>query len=144
LIARFFKGDDRRRPAWLPLCRGRHQLDHESTGVAFNTLYPGCVADTALFRDAQKLFQQVFPWFQKNITKGYVSQPLAGERVAQVVADPDFAQSGVHWSWGNRQREGAKPFAQALSTKANNISRAGRLWELSAAMVALEAAVKSV
>ena len=121
-----------------------HRRYHENTGVVFNTLYPGCVAETALFRDAPKLFQQVFPWFQKNITKGYVSQPFAGERVAQVVADPDFAQSGVHWSWGNRQREGAKPFAQSLSTKANNISRAGRLWELSAAMVALEAAVKSV
>jgi len=110
----------------------------------FNTLYPGCVAETALFRDAPKLFQQALPWFQKNITKDYVSQLFAGERVAQVVADPNFAQSGVHWSWGNGQREGAKPFAQALSTKANNISRAGRLWELSAAMVALEAAGKSV
>jgi protochlorophyllide reductase len=43
-----------------------------------------------LFRHAPKLFQQVFPWFQKNITKGYVSQPLAGERVAQVMADPDL------------------------------------------------------
>ena len=121
-----------------------HRRYHENTGVVFNTLYPGCVAETALFRDAAKLFQQVFPWFQKNITKGYVSQPFAGERVDQVLADPDFPQSGVHWSWGKRRREGAKPFAQALSTKANNISRAGRLWELGAAMVALEATVKSV
>ena len=37
-------------------------------------------------------------WFQKNITKGYVSQPLSGERVAQMVCDPEFQQSGVHWS----------------------------------------------
>ena len=36
---------------------------------------------------------------QKNITKGYVSQPLSGERVALVVADKGFVQSGVHWSW---------------------------------------------
>jgi protochlorophyllide reductase len=118
-----------------------HRRYHESTGLVFNTLYPGCVAETALFRDAPRLFQRVFPWFQKNITKGYVSQPLAGERVAQVVADPAFARSGVHWSWGNRQREGAEPFAQGLSPKANDRARARRLWELSAAMVGLEIAV---
>lgn len=115
-----------------------HRRFHQSTGVVFNTLYPGCVAETALFRYAPKLFRQIFPWFQKNITRGYVSQPLSGERVAQVVADPEFAQSGVHWSWGNRQREGAKAFAQALSPKANDTARAARLWELSAEMVGLE------
>ena len=117
-----------------------HRRYHGGTGVVFNTLYPGCVAETALFRDAPKLFQKIFPWFQKNITGGYVSQPLAGVRVAQVVADPEFAESGVHWSWGNRQRPGAKPFAQPLSAKANNAARAARLWNLSAAMVGIRAA----
>lgn len=116
-----------------------HRRHHGHTGVVFSTLYPGCVAETALFRDAPKLFQRVFPWFQKTITKGYVSQPLAGERVAQVVAEPGFEQSGVHWSWGNRQREGAEAFAQGLSAKANNEARAARLWDLSAAMVGLGA-----
>lgn len=115
-----------------------HRRYHETTGVVFNTIYPGCVAETALFRHAPKLFQRIFPWFQKTITKGYVSQPLAGDRVAQVVADPAFAVSGVHWSWGNRQRDDAMAFAQALSAKANNEARAARLWELSAAMVGLE------
>jgi len=119
------------------ISREFHRRHHAASFVVFNTLYPGCVADTPLFRNAPKLFQQIFPWFQKNITKGYVSQPLAGERVAQVVADPEFAQSGVHWSWGNRQREGAAPFAQSLSAKANNEIRAARLWELSANLVGL-------
>lgn len=114
-----------------------HRRYHGETGVVFNTLYPGCVAETALFRYAPKLFQRVFPWFQKNVTKGYVSQPLAGERVADVVADPAFAQSGVHWSWGNRQRVDARPFAQALSPKANNAARASRLWDISMGMVGL-------
>ena len=116
-----------------------HRRYHGHTGVVFNTLYPGCVAETALFRDAPKLFQRVFPWFQKTITKGYVSQPLAGERVAQVVTGPGFEQSGVHWSWGNRQREGAEAFAQSLSAKANNEARAARLWDLSAVMIGLGA-----
>jgi len=122
------------------MSREFHRRYHASTGVVFNTLYPGCVADTALFRDAPKLFQQVFPWFQKNITGGYVSQELAGDRVAQVVVEPGFAQSGIHWSWGNRQRVGAAPFAQAISAKATNAERAARLWELSAAMVGVGAA----
>ena len=114
-----------------------HRRYHASTGVVFNTLYPGCVADTALFRYAPKLFRQIFPWFQKNITKGYVSQQLAGERVAQVVIDTGFADSGVHWSWGNRQRPGAESFAQALSDKAKNRQRAARLWDLSASLVGI-------
>jgi protochlorophyllide reductase len=46
----------------------------------------------------------------------------------------------VHWSWGNRQRVGAQPFAQALSAKASNAARAARLWELSGAMVGLDCA----
>jgi protochlorophyllide reductase len=107
------------------------------TGIIFNTLYPGCVAETALFRYAPKLFQQIFPWFQKNITQGYVSQPLAGERVAQVVIDPEFSQSGVHWSWGNRQVPGRAPFAQGLSAQATNAERAALLWDLSVGLVGL-------
>ena len=46
-------------------------------------------------------------------------------------------QSGVHWSWGNRQRADARPFAQALSPKANTPSRASRLWDISMRMVGL-------
>jgi protochlorophyllide reductase len=69
------------------ISRELHRRYHADTGIVFSTLYPGCVADTALFRDTPKAFQMIFPWFQKNITKGYVTQALAGERVAQVVAD---------------------------------------------------------
>ena len=119
------------------ISRELHRRYHDSTGIVVNTLYPGCVADTALFRDTPKAFQTIFPWFQKNITKGYVTQTLAGERVAQVVADPGFAKSGVHWSWGNRQREVREPFAQPLSAKANDNTRASRLWALSERFVGL-------
>ncbi|MCY7305543.1 MAG: protochlorophyllide reductase [Rhodoferax sp.] len=114
-----------------------HRRFHASTAIVFNTLYPGCVADTALFRDTPALFRTIFPWFQKNITKGYVTQELAGDRVAQVVADPGFADSGVHWSWGNRQKEGRQPFSQALSLKASNEVLARELWELSSLCVRL-------
>jgi len=114
-----------------------HRRLHASTGLVFSSLYPGCVADTPLFRNAPKAFQKIFPWFQKNITGGYVSQALAGERVAQVVADPAFAVSGVHWSWGNRQKQGGKQFSQELSDKASNPGTAQGVWDESMKLVGL-------
>jgi protochlorophyllide reductase len=114
-----------------------HRRLHESTGIVFTSLYPGCVADTPLFRNTPRLFQRIFPWFQKRITGGYVSQALAGERVAQVVCDPEFAVSGVHWSWGNRQRRDGRQFRQELSDKATDPDTARRVWELSLALVGL-------
>ena len=115
----------------MMMSREFHRRFHADTGVVFNTLYPGCVADTALFRDTPKAFQTIFPWFQKNITKGYVTQELAGERTAQVVADAGFESSGVHWSWGNRQVPGRQPFSQPLSGKATDEASARELWALS-------------
>ena len=114
-----------------------HRRLHQDTGIVFSSLYPGCVADTPLFRNTPKAFQTIFPWFQKNITGGYVTQKLAGERVAQVVADPDFAVSGVHWSWGNRQKKDGRQFNQELSDKATDPSTAERVWDLSMKLVGL-------
>jgi len=121
----------------MMMSRELHARFHTETGIVFSTLYPGCVAETPLFRNAPRLFQKIFPWFQKNITKGYVSQPLSGDRVAQVVADPAFVESGVHWSWGNRQQIGRQAFAQSLSAKATDAARSRDLWDLSAGLVGL-------
>ncbi len=121
------------------MSRELHRRFHADTGIVFATLYPGCVAETPLFRHAPPLFRKIFPWFQKNITRGYVSQPLSGERVAQVVADPAFTASGVHWSWGNRQRAGREAFSQPLSAKAIDAARAARLWDLTARLTGREA-----
>ncbi|MEB3300709.1 MAG: protochlorophyllide reductase [Cyanobacteriota bacterium] len=114
-----------------------HRRLHQRTGIIFTSLYPGCVADTPLFRNTPKAFQTIFPWFQKTITGGYVSQALAGQRVADVVTDPAFAMSGVHWSWGNRQRKDGQQFRQELSDKASNPVTAERLWDLSLKLVQL-------
>lgn len=117
--------------------REMHRRFHESTGIAFTSLYPGCVADTPLFRNHYPLFQKLFPWFQKNITGGYVSQELAGERVAMVVADPDFKQSGAYWSWGNRQRKEGKAFVQRVSPQARDDEKGERMWDSTAKLVGL-------
>ncbi len=57
---------------------------HESTGITFASLYPGCIAETGLFRNHVPLFRSLFPVFQKYVTKGYVSEEDAGKRLAQV------------------------------------------------------------
>lgn len=117
--------------------RELHRRYHDATGITFSSLYPGCVADTPLFRNHYSLFRTIFPWFQKNITGGYVSQELAGERVAAVTADPQYKQSGAYWSWGNRQKEGRKSFIQEMSNEALDDSKAERLWLLSEKLVGL-------
>ncbi|MGB7056195.1 MAG: protochlorophyllide reductase [Geitlerinemataceae cyanobacterium] len=121
--------------------RELHRRYHEMTGIAFTSLYPGCVADTPLFRNHYPLFQKIFPWFQKNITGGYVSQELAGERVAVVVADEEYKQSGAYWSWGNRQKKNRQSFVQKVSPQARDDAKAERMWDLSAELVGLPALV---
>ncbi len=117
--------------------RELHRRYHESTGITFSSLYPGCVAETPLFRNHYPLFQKLFPLFQKYVTGGYVSQELAGERVAAVVADPEYRQSGAYWSWGNRQKKDRKSFVQQVSPQARDDEKAKDLWVLSAKLVGL-------
>lgn len=117
--------------------RELHDRYHDSTGIIFNALYPGCVAETGLFRNHYSLFQTIFPWFQKKITGGYVTEELAGERVAKVVADPKFNESGVYYSWGNRQQEDRTAFQQEISDEAMDNNKGKRLWELSEKLVGI-------
>jgi protochlorophyllide reductase len=117
--------------------RELHRRYHDSTGITFTSLYPGCVADTPLFRNHYPLFQKLFPLFQKYITKGYVSQELSGERVAAVMADPEYQQSGAYFSWGNRQKEGRESFVQRVSSQARDDVKGERMWDLSAKLVGM-------
>ncbi len=117
--------------------RELHRRYHDSTGIIFSSLYPGCVADTPLFRNHYPLFQKIFPLFQKYITGGYVSQELSGERVAAVVADPEYNQSGSYWSWGNRQKKDRQSFVQRVSPQARDEEIAERMWDLSEQLVGL-------
>ncbi|MDJ0620708.1 MAG: protochlorophyllide reductase [Calothrix sp. MO_192.B10] len=121
-----------------------HRRYHDSTGITFTSLYPGCVADTPLFRNHYRLFQKLFPLFQKYITKGYVSQELAGERVAAVVADPEFKQSGAYWSWGNRNSQNRQAFVQRVSPQARDDEKARRMWETTANLVGVASETTAV
>jgi protochlorophyllide reductase len=117
--------------------RELHRRFHESTGITFTSLYPGCVATTALFRNHYPLFQKLFPIFQKYITGGFVTEELSGDRVAQVVADPDYKQSGAYWSWGNRQKKDGKSFVRRVSPQARDDEKAKLMWDLSEELVGL-------
>ena len=111
---------------------------YPSEKLICNSLYPGCVANTKLFRNTPLIFRILFPLFQKFITKGFVSERLAGERVALIAIGKEFSQSGVHWSWGNRQKKERKAFPQKLSMRANDPYTNNRLWELSKILVRLD------
>ncbi|GER26313.1 protochlorophyllide reductase [Striga asiatica] len=110
-----------------------HRRYHEETGISFASLYPGCIAETGLFREHVPLFRLLFPPFQKYITKGYVSEEEAGKRLAQVVADPSLSKSGVYWSWNKN----SSSFENQLSKEASDSDKARKLWEVSEKLVGL-------
>lgn len=90
-----------------------HKRYHLSTGITFSTMYPGCIAETQLFREKRTWFRKLFPLFMRYVTGGYVSQQEAGERLAQVVDDVRCKKSGVYWSWNG----GAKTVAYVVPGK---------------------------
>ena len=106
--------------------------------IICNSLYPGCVANSKLFRNTPWIFRLLFPLFQKYITKGYVTEKLAGQRVASVATDSDLFQSGVHWSWGNRQKLVGKVFSQKLSKRIIDSQLSQKTWDLSMKLVGLK------
>lgn len=103
------------------------------TKVQFASLYPGCIAETGLFREHYGVFKTLFPLFQKYVTKGYVSEEEAGKRLAQVVSDPALNKSGVYWSWSNTK--GA--FENQVSEEVADDGKGVKLWEISEKLVGL-------
>jgi len=81
------------------LMRELHKRFHAETGIAFTSLYPGCITDTGLFQNHYPLFRLVWPFVMKNVVNSYVSVPEAGARLAKCVADPAYGASGSYFSW---------------------------------------------
>jgi len=86
------------------IVRQLHERYHASTGITFSSMYPGCIADTPLFRQKRGWFRFIFPIFMKYVTGGYVGEEEAGDRLAQVVVDPSCTKSGIYWSWNGGAR----------------------------------------
>ncbi|KAJ1621626.1 hypothetical protein T492DRAFT_1068325 [Pavlovales sp. CCMP2436] len=83
-----------------------HDKYNKQTGIAFSSIYPGCIAESPLFREKRPWFRKYFPIFMKFITGGFVGEEEAGMRLFQVAHDPRCAKSGVYWSWNGGPREG--------------------------------------
>ena len=83
-----------------------HAKYHRQTGIAFSSIYPGCIAESPLFREKRPWFRKYFPVFMKFITGGFVGEEEAGQRLFQVCHDPRCSKSGVYWSWNGGPREG--------------------------------------
>jgi len=126
---------------------------HEDTGIVFSSMYPGCIAETALFREKREWFRKLFPAFMKYVTGGYVGETEAGERLAQVIDDPQCNKSGVYWSWnGGAQSVGrwsvdGKPrgaggaggeiFENEQSDAVTDAEKSKMMWDLSKQIVGL-------
>lgn len=130
-----------------------HRRYHEDTGIIFSSMYPGCIAETALFREKRPWFRKVFPLFMKYVTGGYVSEKEAGERLAQVIDDPKCNKSGVYWSWNGGAKtvgfwspdgkprgaggSGGEIFENDQSDAVRDLPTAKKMWKLSKQIVGL-------
>lgn len=99
-----------------------HDKYHRQTNIAFSSIYPGCIAESPLFREKRPWFRKYFPVFMKFITGGFVGEEEAGQRLFQVCHDPRCVKSGVYWSWNGGPREGRG--AEAIE-KGGQIAGAG-------------------
>jgi protochlorophyllide reductase len=117
-----------------------HRRYHNTTGIVFSSLYPGCIAESALFREKRQWFRKLFPLFMKRVTGGYVGENEAGERLANVIDDPEFSKSGAYWSWTGDKGSGGsggEAYENQLSDAINDPYIARRVWESSAKAVGL-------
>ena len=106
-----------------------HERFHRSTGIAFSSIYPGCIAETPLFREKRPWFRKYFPIFMKYITGGFVGEEEAGTRLFQVLHDPKCTKSGVYWSWNGGPREGRGIEAMEKGGQIVGAGGAGGGWE---------------
>lgn len=107
-----------------------HARYHKLTGIAFSSIYPGCIAESPLFREKRTWFRQFFPIFMKYITGGFVGEEEAGQRLFQVAHDPRCGkQSGVYWSWNGGPREGRGAEALEKDGQISGSGGAGGGWD---------------
>lgn len=113
---------------------------YATDGVTFSAVFPGCIAESDLFREKRGWFRWFFPLFQKFVTRQYVSVEEAGRRVSLVAADGCFGDSGRYWQWRGNYLKGADKTAPVpIDPTEREAEKAERLWELSAKLVNMAA-----
>mmetsp|Transcript_39606 Transcript_39606/g.85461 ORF Transcript_39606/g.85461 Transcript_39606/m.85461 type:complete len:559 (+) Transcript_39606:92-1768(+) len=106
-----------------------HSKFNKSHGITFSSIYPGCIAETPLFREKRAWFRKYFPIFMKYITGGFVGVEEAGQRLFQVAHDPRCSKSGVYWSWNGGPREGRGAAALEKGGQISGGGGAGGGWD---------------
>lgn len=113
---------------------------YNDSGIIFSSLYPGCIAETGLFRNHTNVFRFLFPLLQKNLTKGYVSEEEAGDRLATIAESEDTAESGQYWAWRGggddlvenyNTKDRGTPIKNQPSTDVQDDAKAKKLFEIS-------------
>ncbi|KAL3911265.1 MAG: hypothetical protein SGPRY_008757 [Prymnesium sp.] len=123
--------------------RELHRRYHDETGITFSSMYPGCIAETNLFREKREVplcqcppsddwFRKLFPVFMKYVTGGYVSEGEAGERLAQTNKDGKFVfeVSGAGGAGGDI-------FENQFSNDVMDDVSAQKMWDQSLKLVGL-------
>lgn len=107
-------------------------------GVVVSAVFPGCIAESNLFREKRSWFRTLFPLFQKYVTKQFVDTSEAGRRVALVASDPRFGDSGKYWQWRGSYLKGAdKTIPTPIPPTERESDKAEKLWEISSKLVGL-------
>lgn len=112
-----------------------HRRFHQKTGITFASFYPGCIADSPLFRNHYGFFQSLFPVFQKYITRQYVTQEEAGRRASEVVTNPAYNESGAYWSWKSQD---SSKYLNRVSDQVSDEIKSRDLYDYSLKLVGIE------
>jgi len=113
----------------MMLANTLYDMYAKQTGIAFSSIYPGCMAESPLFREKREWFRRFFPIFMKYITGGFVSEREAGQRLFQVTHDPRCSKSGVYWGWNGGPREGRGELALERDGQISGSGGAGGGWD---------------
>ena len=106
--------------ACMIMSRELHRRFHAETGIVFATLYPGCVADTPLFRHAPAAFQTIFRGFRRISRRAMCHSRWPGSgwrRWSPIRASPPPASIGA----------GATASGKAARRSASRSPRAARM-----------------
>jgi hypothetical protein len=95
-------------------------------------IFPGCVANSNLFREKRGWFRYIFfPILQKYIARQYVPNDGAGRRVAEVAPQGQFPDSGWYYQWRGKYTEGREKTKPQVIESTYEIDKADQLYELS-------------
>uniref|UniRef100_A0A6T8NUL2 protochlorophyllide reductase n=1 Tax=Hemiselmis andersenii TaxID=464988 RepID=A0A6T8NUL2_HEMAN len=123
----------------------------ESRGITVNAMFPGCIAESPLFRQKRGWFRWLFPLFQKYVTKQFVEEKEAGRRIADTIDLDELAVGGAYWKWNAKSGIDAEfVISDENSTPAANVVRipgealdevtAEQVWDLSAGLTGVQVA----